>query len=93
MKIISKQIKIIGEKTLFIVSIKNIDRTYKHYPNIKLIIILREPIQRAFSHWNHITNNHKNRLLNKIIIKCIKDDLLKDELDNNEFTNILKRIL
>ena len=37
---------------------KYIDRIYKHYPNIKLIIILREPIQRAFSHWNHITNNY-----------------------------------
>lgn len=88
--------KIIGEKTpVYCVNKKYIDRIYKHYPNIKLIIILREPIQRAFSHWNHISNHKKkkirNLLKNKSFIECIKNDQQKDELDNNEFTNILKR--
>lgn len=26
---------------------------HRHYPNIKLIVILRNPIQRAYSAWNH----------------------------------------
>jgi hypothetical protein len=42
--------KIIGEKTpIYMVKKICIDRIYKYYPDIKIIIILREPISRAFS--------------------------------------------
>ena len=45
---------ILGEKTPnYITDNLYIDRIRKHYPNIKIIIILRNPILRAISHWNH----------------------------------------
>ena len=43
-----------GEKTPNYITDKiYIERIYKHYPNIKLIILFRNPILRALSHWNH----------------------------------------
>jgi hypothetical protein len=42
-----------GEKTPVYILIRNcIDNIYKYLPNIKLIILLREPIQRLFSQYN-----------------------------------------
>lgn len=42
-----------GEKTpIYCYDRQAIDRIYEYNPNIKLIMILREPIQRAHSHWN-----------------------------------------
>ena len=33
---------------------KGIKRMYKNFPDLKIIILLRDPITRAFSHWNMI---------------------------------------
>ena len=55
--------KIIGVKTPFyIFSKKSIDRIYKHYPNIKLIIFLRDPVTRAFSQYNHMIQESKKKM-------------------------------
>lgn len=45
--------KCIGEKTPeYMYHKEAIDRIHKWNPNIKIIICLRDPIKRAFSHWN-----------------------------------------
>ena len=43
----------VGEKTpSYYYLLFAIDRIHNHYPDIKLILILREPISRAFSQFN-----------------------------------------
>ena len=45
--------QIIGEATpIYMYWNKSIERIHVYNPKIKLIIILRNPIDRAFSHWN-----------------------------------------
>ena len=44
-----------GEKTpIYCFFKKAMDRIHKYNPNIKLIIFLRHPIGRAYSHYNHV---------------------------------------
>ena len=44
-----------GEKTpIYCFFRKSIDRIKKAYPNIKLLLFLRNPISRAYSQYNHI---------------------------------------
>tara|TARA_B110000879_G_scaffold211942_1_gene306237 strand:+ start:47 stop:802 length:756 start_codon:yes stop_codon:yes gene_type:complete len=44
---------IVGEKSpSYLLDKRAINRIYNYNPNIKLIIFLREPIQRAYSHFN-----------------------------------------
>jgi hypothetical protein len=46
--------KICGEKTPnYINSDKCLRNIRKDYPNIKIIVIFRNPVTRALSHWNH----------------------------------------
>ena len=46
--------KINGEKTPNYMTNKiYLERIQTHYPNIKIIILLRNPVTRAISHWNH----------------------------------------
>ena len=48
-----KNHKIIGESTpIYMFWINAMERIFDYNPNIKLIIILRNPIERAFSNWN-----------------------------------------
>jgi len=45
----------IGEKTpMYCFSRVALKRIKKHYPNIKLILFLRDPVTRAFSQFNHM---------------------------------------
>jgi hypothetical protein len=49
----STQKKIYGESTpIYIYWKPCLERIYRYNKNIKLILILRNPIERAFSHWN-----------------------------------------
>jgi hypothetical protein len=84
--------KIIGEKTpIYCYDKKSIDRIYNHYPNIKLIIFLREPISRAYSQWNMyqtLIKNHPNT--NKSFIDCINSDL-QQNIDIQNESDILQR--
>lgn len=84
--------KIVGEKTpIYCYNKKCIDRIYKHYPNIKLIIILREPIQRAFSQWNMCQSRADSYpLKNKSFRKTIEDDLLQKNIQYSE-SDVLQR--
>ena len=51
---------IVGEKTPGYCYLRYaIDRIYDYNKNMKLIIILREPISRAFSHYNMDLNSKK----------------------------------
>tara|TARA_B110000971_G_scaffold184941_1_gene192900 strand:+ start:2275 stop:3042 length:768 start_codon:yes stop_codon:yes gene_type:complete len=68
---------IVGEKTPSYCYLRYaIDRIYNYNINMKLIIILREPISRAFSQYNMGLNNQKkdlNDVNNKEILKCFRD--------------------
>ena len=62
--------KIIGEKTPnYIQKNSFIDTIAKIYPNIKLIIILREPISRAYSRYNNELMNSNNKSLTTLTKK------------------------
>lgn len=48
-----KNIKMIGESTpAYTNNLSCIDRIKEYNPNCKIILCIREPIQRAYSHWN-----------------------------------------
>ncbi len=73
----SKKFK--GEKTPVYILIRNcIDNIYRYLPNIKLIILLREPIQRCFSHYNMLRQKgfFKRTLIEEIEVD--KNIKLKD---------------
>lgn len=36
-------------------------RIHQHYPNAKMIAVLRNPIDRAFSHYNHVQKYHPGK--------------------------------
>ena len=80
---------IVGEKTPDYSYLRfAMDRIYNYNPNIKLILILREPIARAFSQYN-MRLNTSNKTLNdvsdeQIILDFEKEENLKlSELINN----------
>lgn len=76
--------KLSGEATpyyLFHPKVPN--RLYKYFPNIKLIIMLRNPVDRAFSHYNM-----EKKLSNE---KRTFEVAIQDEL--NQLENINKKIL
>jgi hypothetical protein len=70
---------IVGEKTPSYNFLQYaIDRIYKYNPNIKLILILREPISRAFSQYN-MELNLNNKTLNDVNEEQIMIDFEKEE--------------
>lgn len=78
--------KIIGEKTPSYCYLRYaIDRIYNYNKNIKLIIIFREPIQRAFSQYNMYLNNN-NKTLNDVT----ESEILKffSKFENEKLDNI-----
>ena len=79
-----KDIKHIGEKTpSYVFMQKAMLRIKKHYPDMKLIVVLREPISRAYSNYNHIQQVNVNSPLGKYknvsLSDYIKFDLGKGE--------------
>jgi hypothetical protein len=70
---------IIGEKTPSYNYLQySMDRIYNYNPNIKLILILREPISRAFSQYN-MNLNVNNKSLNHVNEEQIMMDFEKEE--------------
>ena len=59
----------IGEATVeYLVDPQACKRIYKHLPDVKLIFILRNPINRAWSHyWHRVKNGEEIRSFDKII--------------------------
>ena len=73
---------IIGEKTPSLYYLQySIDRIYDYDPNMKLVLILREPISRAYSQYN-MDNSNIDSFLDNII--KYKDINLKDIKSNKE---------
>lgn len=71
--------KIIGEKTPAYCYLRYaMDRIYDYDKNMKLIIILREPISRAFSQYNHY-NNRIGKTLNDVSEEQIINTFKKQE--------------
>ena len=70
---------IVGEKTPGYCYLRYaIDRIYEYNKNMKLIIILREPISRAFSQYN-MELNFKKKTLNDITEEQIFNQITKQE--------------
>jgi hypothetical protein len=79
---------IIGEKTPSYNYLQYaIDRIYNYNPNIKLILILREPISRAFSQYNMVLASNK-KSLNDVNEQQIMIDFEKEE--NIKLTELKK---
>ena len=89
---------IFGEKTPSYINFKKaIDRIHDYNPNIKLIIILRDPISRAWSHFNMNLNkdniNTENIDVNELFFEKImekKDEnhyFLDDYIGEKELTD------
>ena len=88
-----KDIKHVGEKTpSYIFLEKAMIRIKKHYPDIKLIVVLREPISRAYSNYNHIQQVSANHRLGKYknlsLSEYIKHDLKKGDSYQHELSII-----
>lgn len=71
--------KMIGEKTpSYVFFKKSIDRIHKLYPNMKLILFIREPISRAYSQYNmsqQVSRNDRCAISkNKSFLDVIKDN-------------------
>ena len=79
-----------GEKTPSYILIRNcIDNIYKYLPNIKLIILLREPVQRCFSQYNM---NVQKGYYKKSFIETINiDKNIKLEQIENHGSYLLQR--
>ena len=64
--------QVIGEATpIYMYWNKSIERIYVYNPQIKLIIILRNPIDGAFSHWNMERDKGRER---RTFLKAILDE-------------------
>ena len=69
--------KITGEATpYYLYHPLSAERIHFHLPNIKLIVVLREPVSRALSHYQHA---RKHGFENKPIMEALKCDLAKYE--------------
>lgn len=72
-----------------------IDRIQRHYPGVKLIAFLREPVQRAFSKWNRIrSRNDQASVATKSFAQSVLDDdrnLLTNGLYADQLEYILER--
>ena len=74
--------KVYGEKTpIYIYWQPSCKRIWEYNKKIKLIAILRNPVARAFSHWNHAHTKARNKFS---FSDCIRDerDLMKKALPN-----------
>lgn len=66
-------------------------RIYEYNPNIKLILILRNPIDRAYSHWNMARNffKEKHSFAFCVLLDAIKS--LKSKLNTNITTTYFRK--
>jgi len=71
--------KMRGEITpLYCYSKAAIARIFKYNPRIKIILILRNPIERAFSNWNMRFNKKE---IDSSFLNCIKADMLRHKFN------------
>ena len=82
--------KIIGESTPIYMFWENaMQRIYNYNPNIKLLIILRNPIDRAFSNWNMEKQRKREK---RTFWESIQDEISSiDKNEQNRTFSYLKR--
>ena len=83
-----------GEKTpMYCFMRKSIDRIKKAYPNIKLLLFLRNPISRAYSQYNHIQQVGSKDRIAKLKGLPLKDIIERDLKKKNyrQYDTILQR--
>ncbi|RNI13582.1 hypothetical protein EFE41_03125 [Methanohalophilus portucalensis FDF-1] len=97
----SVSIKVYGEKCPEYMYLENVpERIYQNFPNIKLIFILRNPLERAYSgYWHEVKNGRENLPFEKAIKK--EEERLKSEeayckihcsyIDRGKYIEQLKR--
>ena len=98
-----KNHRVIGEATpIYMYWENSIKRIHKYNPKMKLIIILRNPIKRAFSHWNMETEKNKEHLnfkkaleleLSNLKSKKLYQDRVRSYLARGLYSNQIKQIL
>ena len=77
-----KDHKIIGEATPIYMYWKNaIKRIYNYNSDMKLILVLRNPIGRAFSHWNMEVHRKREH---RTFWKAINEELENQEKSNKQ---------
>ena len=77
-----KDHKIIGEATPIYMYWKNaIKRIYNYNSDMKLILVLRNPIDRAFSHWNMEVHRKREH---RTFWKAINEELENQEKSNKQ---------
>lgn len=57
-------------------------RIYQHYPEAKIIAVLRNPIDRAFSHYNHVQKYHSGRETRSFVDAAIAEMNWLNQLEN-----------
>lgn len=75
---------------------KVVERIYKHNPDMKVIMVLRDPIERAISHYKMcIKRGMENRNINDAFLDCLSKEYneSKDEIDKYIFWGEYDRIL
>lgn len=84
--------RVIGEATPIYMYWENaIKRIHKYNPKMKLIMILRNPIKRAFSHWNMETEKNKEHLNFKEAIQVELSNLKSQKPHQNRIRSYLAR--
>ena len=74
--------KVIGESTpIYMFWINAMERIFNYNPNIKLIIILRNPIERAFSNWNMEIQRKREK---RTFLESINDEIKQLNRDSNQ---------
>lgn len=57
------------------------ERMHQQYPNLKIIIVLREPVKRAYSAWNMFKHYVNSTILLRILVPI--KDYIQDRQNNN----------
>lgn len=92
----NKDGKITGEATPdYLFYHKAPERIVEHLPNVKIIVLLRDPINRAYSQYNFQNCTKKTRAFDPLEFKnAIREDIYRYEnniyLDNEKFNYIYK---
>ena len=69
---------LVGEKTpLLMVHRKYMKRIKNSFPNVKLILSLRDPIARAYSQWKMLCSSETNRYEKKTFDKCVREEIAR----------------
>lgn len=86
----SKSPKLYGEATPIYMYWKPcVERIQAYNPDIKIICILRNPVHRAFSHWNHELDLENE---SRDFMECVKEEE-KLLIDNSNYQNRVKSYL